>query len=495
MEKHLFILCFAVMLFAVMTTSCNQENVTAEEDLAVIETESKQEETSVKDIPDELPDMNYNGAVYTIMIVNENHRFTYRYDLDYEECTDSLDYASFNRTTAVEERFNVDVQVNTNGGGGGNEFTLLEQYAMAGENNAVDLVLPNGNGYGKAATAILNHLLMDWTTLDMVDFDKPWWDKNTIYNMALADHIYCASGSLTLTRGNQNAVLFNKDMMDTIGEKYPYDSVLAGTWTIDEMMSYAEKATIDLNGDGNFDETDQYGLLTNGSLMSNFMHYWGANNMMQVNSDGTLRLDFNEELLQNIADKIVEIMETGSIYLFNGSSQENKRMFSNGQGLFVQYNIGSAYGELRDIDGFDYGILPNPKRVESDEQYGCDRNPFIICMYGQVEDPERTGIITEALAAETLKQCYDPLVESVLHGKTARDPQDVQMIDLVWSPACVIPTLLFVYTPDSSVAYIMRDVAQTRSASIQSKIESMKTPLETQIKDFNDAYLAMLSEN
>ena len=243
----------------------------------------------------------------------------------------------------------------------------------------MDLVLPNGNGYGKAATAILNNLLLDWTELEMVDFTKPWWDKGTIDNMALDGHVYCASGSLTLTRGQQNAVLFNKDMMDSIGEKYPYDSVLAGTWTIDEMMTLAEKATIDLNGDGIFDDTDQYGLLSNDTLMSYFMHYWGANDVMQVNPDGTLLIDFNEELLQNIADKIVKIMETGSVYLENASGSEYLTMFSSGQGLFAQYDIGQNYSQLRDIDGFDYGILPNPKRVESDAQYGCNMNPFIIC--------------------------------------------------------------------------------------------------------------------
>ena len=56
--------------------------------------------------------------------------------------------------------------------------------------------------------------------------------------------------------------LFNKEMMNDLGEEYPYQTVLDGKWTYDKMLALAEKAAMDLDGDGATTGADRFGLLS-----------------------------------------------------------------------------------------------------------------------------------------------------------------------------------------------------------------------------------------
>ena len=59
---------------------------------------------------------------------------------------------------------------------------------------------------------------------------------------------------------NTECLIFNKNLMDELELEYPYQAVLDGTWTHDMFVEYIQKATKDLNGDGQMDiENDRYG--------------------------------------------------------------------------------------------------------------------------------------------------------------------------------------------------------------------------------------------
>ena len=491
MMKRIFPALLAVMMLCPLFSACSDDSGTPDITQADADTTTAAPvETSVQDIPDGLPEkVDYQGAKYTIMIVNEAHRLTYRFDLTSDEVKDTLDQASYDRTASIEERFNVDIVTDPTGGGGGKEFTYLAQCAQAGDYNVVDLIQPNGNGYGQAATAVVNNLLMDFNDLEMIDFDKPWWDKEATDALILNGHRYAATGSITTTRDNAHAVIFNKNMMDDLGIVYPYETAAEGKWTVDDMLSMMTKAAADLNGDGKFDETDRYGMVTNVTFQANYQSYWGAGKVVKANKDGTLYVDYDAERIQNIAEKVLSMIGSGSVYYFDAS--ENAKpfaMFQNGLSLFHVLGIGQNYSWLRDIDGFDYGILPIPKYTAEQENYNSFLNPGILCIFSMVENPERTGNVTEALAAETLKQVYDPFVEAVLYGKIAQDPRDVEMIDLIWNSKCV--ELVRIYSTDTSFLNLVRSAVETRSPDVQSKIAENLPKLKAAIEDFNTKFSA-----
>ena len=129
------------------------------------------------------------------------------------------------------------------------------------------------------------------------------------------------------------------------------------------------------------------------------------------------------------------------------------------------------------------------ERIANLDNYSCFLNPGILCIFSMVENPERTGNVTEALAAETLKQVYDPFVKSMLYGKIAQDSRDVDMINIIWNSKC--PELVRIYSTDTSFLNLVRTAVVTLSPDVQSSIASNLPVLEKTIKSFNKAFTAM----
>ena len=445
-------------------------------------TDTEPVETSVKDIPDGLPeDKKFDGAPYTIMIPNPSFRAKYRYDLTEDEITDSLDQACYGRTKAIEDRF--DVKFTTiEGTGNGKEFTKLSDFAAAGE-YAVDLVIPNGNGYGKAGTAIINGLVLDWDTLPYVDLTKPWWSSELIDSLRVSGKAYAAFGDINVTRAFYGAMIFNKSLFDDVQEAYPYEMVQSGKWTYDELLRLNAKATKDLDGNGTFDENDRYGLLANESFLGNFQMYWGASEVVKLDKNGQMSLDVPAERIQTIADRVLSMLDTGNVYYFANSEVDKPfAMFASSQGMFYMFDFASQHAKLRNIDAFDYGVLPMPKLDESQKDY-CSGVTSSMFMFSMLKDAERTGIITEALASSTRKEVYDVFVDSMLYGKIAQDRRDVDMINIIYAHPLMEAVRLF--SPKQDLMNLVKSCVTSRTNTVQSKIAELKPAVQAVLDDFN----------
>ena len=59
-----------------------------------------------------------------------------------------------------------------------------------------------------------------------------------------------------------HVLLFNENLIRDYKFESPFDLVESGKWTFDRMYEMMTKVSIDLNGDGVFDEKDQYGYVS-----------------------------------------------------------------------------------------------------------------------------------------------------------------------------------------------------------------------------------------
>jgi hypothetical protein len=87
---------------------------------------------------------------------------------------------------------------------------------------------------------------------------------------------------------------------------------------------------------------------------------------------------------------------------------------------------------LRDMES-DFGILPYPKYDTDQETYSStSRDNFDLFVVPiDVKDPEFTGIITEALCAESYRSVVPKYYDVVLKSKTSRDEESAEMIDII----------------------------------------------------------------
>ena len=450
------------------------------------ESATSDEETTVPadDMKDNLPEsLDYGGAAYRIMIPQSTHRLIYRYDLTAEENTgDALDDACYKRKTTIEDRFGVTIET-VEGNGGGQEFNLLLQYYMAGD-YAVDLVIPNGYGYGQAGGYLSEGIFANFNDFEYIDFSKPWWKQDIIESTALNGKVYVAYGDITVTRQCFQAMLFNKEIFDELGLEYPYEIVNDGKFTIDSVMTYGIDAIRDLDGNSVFDENDRWGLLTNETFLGNFQVYCGGGDIIKCNDVGELYLDYDADHIQRIAEKVEALLDSSTVYYFPGSENDKPfDMFNNGQGMFYMFDFASQYSKLRAIDSFDYGVLPQPKLDEAQEYY-LNNEAYPVFLFSLLEDPERTGIITEALAAESLKQVYEPFREATMYGKIARDERDIEMIDLLYDSQRSSAGKIF--AENQTMLKIINQCVIRKSFNVQSLAASLIPSVEASLEQFNE---------
>ena len=105
-------------------------------------------------------------------------------------------------------------------------------------------------------------------------------------------------------------------------------------------------------------------------------------------------------------------------------------MFENGQGLLMTSWLGNA-ATLRDMDA-DFGIIPYPKWDAKQENYATyylDRASSMVIPV--TADLDFVGVIVEALAAESYKKVIPAFYDVTLKGKSARDTESQEMIDLI----------------------------------------------------------------
>lgn len=112
--------------------------------------------------------------------------------------------------------------------------------------------------------AVLN--LMDYSSFDE---SHPWWNQTFVKQCTLFDNqIYTIAGAINIWDDCSNRMMvFNQDILDRYNCESPYQQVFDGTWTIENMMASAMACTQDLNGDGEYDENDCWGVGSGGMTL------------------------------------------------------------------------------------------------------------------------------------------------------------------------------------------------------------------------------------
>ena len=64
-----------------------------------------------------------------------------------------------------------------------------------------------------------------------------------------------------MDKGAISTFVFNKELMKDYNITPPYDYILEGSWTINKMAEQIKAVSSDLDGNGQMNENDLYGLL------------------------------------------------------------------------------------------------------------------------------------------------------------------------------------------------------------------------------------------
>ena len=406
-----------------------QKNIQASEESGTAENGGGA--NSRESIPDNLPEKDYGGyefRFYTnpgnILESAVNDRFAPE-----AEIGEVVNDAVFRRNRLVEERFGVNIKTIDSGGDYVQHTSKVKNSVLTGD-DAFDVAFVH---VVTGPNLTLENVAYNLLEIPQFDFGKPWWQKQTNEELALAGKMFLGSNSIFYAGlSGTHVMYFNRQKIADYGLDMPYESVFAGTWTYDELISMTKDVYEDLNGNGQKDREDFYGYVG----LSLFAGLWTSCDIpvLEKGGDEILTIGVNTEKTINLIDKIYDwyYNSPGVLAEPDYSTDWQKDIFADNRGMFVLGEINDAPSKFVASE-VEYGIVPLPKYDTAQENYRSFSGDqfFMVPQTASVESLERAGTILEAMSAEGYKKIIPAYYEIALKNKYLQDEDSIKVLDLI----------------------------------------------------------------
>ena len=480
--KRIFSSLLAGLLLLGSLTACATSGNPDESD-TVASTASSESET---ELTDNLPsDLDYGGDE-VIFISRDREGWTDREiwveGLNGEPINDAV----FERNKEVETRLNVKItNVPTDGDPNGE----VELAVNAGTHEYDAMGAACFITLGQTPRGIFANLRES----EYIDFDQPWWSDGLNDATLYKNTQYVIAGSMLLSIYRfAYATVFNQKLFDDAGEKYLYEYVENGTWTLDKQISLVPKFHRD-NGNATQDrEGDVYGFISTQHISVD--PYWSCCevDILARDENDEFTIVFNSGKLFDVAEKVLELYyETDeSAYIINAYGADSHMdeacdMFAQSYGAMATVRIMGLERETVRSMTDKFGVVPMPKFDEKQQEYHTMlHDQFTVVAVPTTVQGDRldeVGAVLEALSSSAYRIVKPVYYEETLRTKIVQDPQSSEMMELI------INSL----TTDSGIFYTdalkgfqnpFRDIILSKQNTVTSKYKTQEKILKNTLR-------------
>ncbi len=290
----------------------------------------------------------------------------------------------------------------------------------------------------RSITAALDGMLYDFLDLEHVNLDRSYWVPSAVEDLTVCNNMFIATNYISMNSLSWASMLFfNKKLMDKLNYAYPYDLVETDQWLVDTYLVMISESEEDVNGDGEMNFEDQFGIFGGGP------EYIYNDPWYEVDSDGNYKvIGYTEHLVSLYNEYSRKLDNVSSIGYYdvwddidtsiNPSKHIATRMIMFGEDhtLFMGGTIDMTK-ELVNMDS-DYGVCPNPK-LKSDDEWTVeiDANAPMFSLPLQLEDPEMAGMIIDYMAYESEQHLLPAYYDTTIKTKRMQDVRDYDMLDII----------------------------------------------------------------
>jgi ABC-type sugar transport system, periplasmic component len=430
-----YIMAFLIAAEAVIPAvfgSCTSVDKKSEETATQSDTSDIIAETTADErIYPSLPDADYDG--YTFNFVQWSIDGWDMMEDIYADASDMtrIGSAVYKRNSQIEDKYNI--KIKTTNQAYDAILNTYKQQVMAGDQD-FDVFLVRSH---EMQFVVTYDVCMELHNLTYCDFSQPWWDRNSIDQLSVGGKLYMAMNDITLRDKNATAcVMFNKAVQNDYRLNDIYSLVSGGEWTWDKMIEISKSVSGDTNGDGITNELDTWGMIADDDLV--YILFQGSDGRYIEKDENDLPVNaFGKEKTIEIAQKIVDILYNES-YFFHlqrlSSDGDNNDMFKGNRALFY-LDVLMRVEQLRNMET-DFGVLPVPKYDESQKNYGHSVSVHFssaLSVPKTNQDPDRTSVIIEAMAAESKYTVMPEYYNVMLKEKELRDEESKEMLDIIFA--------------------------------------------------------------
>lgn len=380
-------------------------------------------------------DVNYDGHIFRVLTRGQYSETWYSRDIFSEGITgDVIGDAVYTRNSRMETKYG---------------FTVEEVGSKNPATDAVSAVSSGDDIYdmfcfkvqADITGLLLKGYLKNLNHVDKMNLDMPYYDQNSRKAFSIANKLYLVTGDmLTMDNDSTRCCMFNKvlfsnlNIANEIGGTL-YQKVADKTWTVDVFTQCAKIATSDLNGDGVWDLSDQYGMV---SEQFNVLALYNASGRLtyEKDKDDIPYFAANTADSLDIFSKMVTLLNGEYCRHYTNAYNEAIPQFKEGLILFYVPQLADV-PLLREMD-FDFGILPLPM-YNTDQDgyhspvttYGCN----CIAIPSSVKDVDRAATIIEVLSCESMYELTPAYYDLNLKTRLARDVDSSPCIDIILGTA------------------------------------------------------------
>ena len=453
------------------------------------ETESDKIESDAPETPKiapDLPEKDLNGEKFTFYVMGyERNVNNYSMEIYAEaENGDSVNDAVYKRNKTMEEKYNFEVAEFPEKNG--SLADSVKKTLLAGD----DLYQVFMMNLRDSASLANDGFLFDLKNVEHLDLGKPWWDKNSNDGLSICGKLYFAVGDINIMDNNATwAVFFNKKLIKEIGLEMPYAYVQNNGWTLDRYHEMSAAAAKDLNGDQIMHpDDDQWG--TVGDYLNTFMLFIASGERAIRKDGGDIPyFEMPNSRALDVLDKVMDIQTDKESTLHaneysgkyaNVYSDMLRRNFKEDRALFYIAGL-LSYTLLRDMES-EFGMVPMPKYDSVQESYYTTYNYANASSLSIPVTNSRlseTGLVVEALAAESMYTLTPAYYSVALERKYMRDEESKEMLDIILSSRIV--DLDIIYNWGGSYDLFER-ITQQKSRNFTSEFEKIKDKTESEIQ-------------
>ena len=449
---------------------------------ATAEAESTTAETKPQRSADLLPAADFKGADFVI-VGREYAKLGNLPAIEFavEELNgDVINDTIYNRNLTVSTNYNVKISAVI-----GAAQTLVRNSVTSGD-GAYDLAWAHVNNM---SALTLGGSLANYYDVPHVDLSKPWWNRLATEAMTLNGKCYLQMNYIPFTGVMLSHCLFyNVNMAKENNLTSPYDLIRDKKWSFDKFAELSSSVYRDVNGDGQRDAGDVYGLLcSHGTGGFGFAEGMGVR-PVTIDAKGKVTLSLLTDRNQSVVEKIVSLTKDSSTWLITDYAKENDLayMFRDGKGLFYSGFLTDAYQFFRDMND-DYGLLVFPTFEEGDDNYmtSVTGGTGLLGVPKVVSDMEKTGLVTEALAIESYIDVYPAVFETVVSKKLLRDETSQELFDLLMKGL----EISFARTHKDAYCDIINTLVASGSTDLASQCASLAPAAEKHYAEVVEFYM------
>ena len=480
-------LAVQTVLLALLAASCGDS---ADTQTAAPETDGATAavtEAVTEDILAYLPETDMGGWQFDILghedHLSGNHTFHAT-----EQIGEVINDEIFERTRRIEERYNMVYNVYAAGDQWNTVSDTLRNTVASGE-DAFDMVI--FYTYALQSSIVTGGYFYNMLEVPYLNFDNPWWHTEINDAYTHFGYLPCVLSDFSVNSYQYaNLLVFNKTVAANHDINNLYDLVRDHKWTMDSFLEIIKSVTADSNGDGKMDVNDTWGYATNFGYHALTWAYAIGELGVTLTDDG-VELGYQTEKFANLSSWLYDLLYTSKLAFEIGwdlpcdiTWDENRVLIQaiwlNDLEDFRQYNS-------------EYGLLPYPMYDESQDKYytydDCRHATFGIPLTSPAENIEKTGLLLEALSADSYHNLIPKYLDSVVTFKLSRDEDSLEMLDYIMDGR--VYDIGYAMTDSRRYSWIISEQLKNSKGNMASTIEKFTKSATTYYEKLLESYKTM----